>query len=114
MRICVTLTPDGQAGGGFGKAPRVALVTVDDGRVTASEEHAVGWDELHDTGTEGSHHARIARFLLDHAVEVVAAGHIGPPMQHQLGRMGIAFRLGAEGDPRDVAVAAAAERGAGA
>ena len=107
MHVCVTLTPDGLAGGGFGRAPKVGIATVEDGVVTAWEEHEVRWDDLHDAGTEGSHHARIARFLMDNDVQAVAAGHIGPPMQHQLGRMGIRFVLGADGDPRSVALEAA-------
>ncbi|HEX5828159.1 MAG TPA: NifB/NifX family molybdenum-iron cluster-binding protein [Candidatus Limnocylindrales bacterium] len=110
MKVCVTLLPDGTAGGGFGRAPRVGVATVEEGSVTAWEEHEVRWDELHDEGTEGAHHARIARFLLDNGVGAVAAGHIGPPMQHQLGKMGISFLLGADGDPRDVAMVAASPR----
>lgn len=108
MKVCITLTPDGHAGGGFGRAPRVAVATVEDGAVTAWDEHAVGWDALHDEGTEGGHHARIARFLIDNGVGAVAAGHIGPPMVNQLGKMGIAVTMGVEGDARAVAVAAAA------
>lgn len=106
-RVCVTLLPDGTAGGGFGRAPRVAIATVEDGAIAGWEEHDVRWDELHDVGTEGGHHARIARFLIDQRVQVVAAGHVGPPMQQQLAKMRIGLVMGIEGDARDVAAAAA-------
>lgn len=109
MVICVPVTPDGMVDGGFGRAPRVAVIRVEDGEVAAADVHDVRWDELHDTGAEGSHHARIARFLIDNGVEGVAAGHVGPPMQHTMAKMGIRVWLGAEGDARAVAIAAAAQ-----
>jgi predicted Fe-Mo cluster-binding NifX family protein len=65
------------------------------------QEFAVGWDRLHDSGTESGHHARVARFLRDHAVEVVAADHMGPPMEHMLGKMGIRVHLRAAGNARE-------------
>jgi predicted Fe-Mo cluster-binding NifX family protein len=40
-------------------------------------------------------------------VEVVAAGHMGPPMEHLLGRMGLRVTLGVSGDARPAALAAA-------
>ncbi len=100
MIVCVPVTRDGQVGGGWGRAGRVAVAAVADGAVTRWEEFEVGWDRLHDEGSEGGHHARIARFLSEHGVERVVAGHMGPPMEQMLGRMGIAVRLGAEGDAR--------------
>ncbi len=100
MIVCVPVTHDGQVGGGWGRAGRVAVAAVADGAVTRWEEFEVGWDRLHDEGSEGGHHARIARFLSEHGVERVVAGHMGPPMEQMLGRMGIAVRLGAEGDAR--------------
>ena len=77
------------------------------GRSTAWEEHDVAWDALHDVGTEGGHHARVARFLKEHGVEVVVAGHMGPPMEQMLGSMRIVARLGAGGDARQAVLAAA-------
>jgi predicted Fe-Mo cluster-binding NifX family protein len=108
MVICVPVTPEGMVDGGFGRASRVAVMRVEDGRVTAHEVHEVGWDVLHDAGPEGSHHGRIARFLVDHGVEAVAAGHVGPPMVNTMGKMGIRVWLGANGDAQSVALAAAA------
>jgi predicted Fe-Mo cluster-binding NifX family protein len=112
MVICVPVTPDGMVDGGFGRAPRVAVIRVEGGEVVGVAVHDVRWDELHDTGPEGSHHARIARFLTDNGVEGVAAGHVGPPMQHTMAKMGIRVWLGAAGDARDVALAAAREAAA--
>lgn len=72
--------------------------------MSAWEEFDVGWGTLHDAGTEGSHHARIARFLLDHEVEAEVAHHMGPGMEHMLGKMGLTVRLGETGDAKDAAV----------
>jgi predicted Fe-Mo cluster-binding NifX family protein len=108
MVVCVPVTPDGNVDGGFGRAARVAVMRVEDGAIAAAEVHAVGWDVLHDEGPEGSHHARIARFLIEHRVEAVVAGHVGPPMVHTMGRMGIRVAMGAAGDARTAVLAATA------
>ena len=100
MIVCVPVTPDGQVESGWGRAPRVAVASVENGRIVAWEAHDVAWDRLHDVGTEGGHHARVARFLVDHGVRTVVAGHMGPPMVQMLSRMGITVRLGAAGDAR--------------
>jgi len=107
MVICVPMAGDGSVDHSWGRAPRVALVRVDDGTIAAVDEHEVAWDTLHDAGTEGGHHARIARFLREHGVTVVVASHMGPPMAHMLGEMGIRTVLGASGDARAAALAAA-------
>ena len=67
MRLCVPVTIDGQIDPRWGCADRVAIAEVNDGRVVQWEEQDVSWSRLHDTGTEGSHHARVARFLQEHA-----------------------------------------------
>ena len=100
-RVCIPVTPDGQVGGGFGRAPLVAIATVEDGAVTAWEVHAVSWDALHDTTTEGGHHARVARFLMGHSVQLVVVGHLGEGMRHMLDSMGLAVVMGATGDARE-------------
>ena len=103
--VCLPVGEDGRVGHSWGRAPRVAVGEVAEGRVLRWEEFAVGWDSLHDAAGEGSHHARIASFLRDHEVQAVAAGHMGEPMRHMLARMGIELRLGAEGEARAVALA---------
>ncbi len=107
MKICTTLGPDGTVGGGLGRAPRVAVASLDDGRITSWEERDVAWDELHGQGGEGAHHARIVRFLREHDVEVVVAAGIGPGMLRTLGSMGVRAVTGASGDARTAVVTAA-------
>jgi predicted Fe-Mo cluster-binding NifX family protein len=110
MNVCIPVTPDGSVGGGWGRAARVAVARVDAGRILGWTEVDVRWDVLHDEGPEGGHHARIARFLLDQGVQVVVAGHMGPPMAHMLERMGIAVHLDADGDARGAVLAAIGAR----
>ncbi|MHB2024445.1 MAG: NifB/NifX family molybdenum-iron cluster-binding protein, partial [Mycobacteriales bacterium] len=68
--------------------------------------HVVRWSTLHDGGTEGSHHARIARFLRENAVDVVVAEHLGAGMQRMLATMGIRLVTGASGDARQAVLTA--------
>ena len=71
-------------------------------------EHDVEWDTLHDAGGEGQHHARIARFVKEHEVDLVVAGHMGQPMAHMLDKMDVALSLGAAGDAREAVIRALA------
>ncbi len=107
MILCVPVTSDGHVGHSWGRADRVAVAEVANGAIGRWEEIDVGWDRLHDEGTEGGHHARVARFLAEHRVERVVAGHMGPPMRHMLERMGIDALLGPEGDARSAVLGAA-------
>jgi predicted Fe-Mo cluster-binding NifX family protein len=104
--VCVALAEDGQIDPRWGRANRVAIVDVREGRVTDWQEHTVAWDALKDSGTEGSHHARVARFLHEHHVEAVVAHHMGEGMHHMLQKMGLQVRLGAMGDARRAAAGA--------
>jgi predicted Fe-Mo cluster-binding NifX family protein len=97
MIVCVPVTPEGSIGQSWGRAERVAIANVSGRRVVDWQEFEVGWDSLHDSGTEGSHHARVARFLREHEVEVVVANRMGAGMEHMLGKMGLEVRLGATG-----------------
>ena len=101
--MCIPVAGDGSIDPRWGRAARVAVATLAGGGVDRWEEFEVGWDRLHDSGGEGEHHARIARFLREHGVERVVAGHMGPPMQHMLGRMGVEVVLGASGPAREAA-----------
>lgn len=107
MIMCATLGAGGTVGHGLGRASHVALASVTDGQISSWEELDVGWDRLHDQGTEGAHHARIVRFLRDHDVEVVVTPHIGPGMQRTLSSMGVRMVLGAQGDARRAVTEAA-------
>jgi predicted Fe-Mo cluster-binding NifX family protein len=98
MIVCVPVTPTGDIDPRWGRAARVAVVEVQDGELVRWEEFEVAWDQLHDAGTEGGHHARVARFLEDHRIGIVVAEHMGEPMVQMLDRMGMEVRLGASGD----------------
>jgi predicted Fe-Mo cluster-binding NifX family protein len=107
MIVCVPVGPDGTVDPRWGRASRLAVARLAGGRIVSWEEHDVAWDALHDIGTEGGHHARVARFLQDHGVQVVVAGHMGPPMVQMLARMRIVARLGVDGDARQAVEAMA-------
>lgn len=78
MILCVPVADDGSVAPGEGRARRIAVATTADGEITDWRELEVGWDTRHDEGTEGAHHARVARFLIDHKVVVVVAEHMCP------------------------------------
>ena len=106
MRVCVPITADGQVDPRWGRADRVAVADVADGEIRDWQEFTVAWGTLQDQGTEGAHHARVARFLRDKKVRAVAAEHVGPGMQRMLGSMGIRIVSGLGGDARSAARAA--------
>jgi predicted Fe-Mo cluster-binding NifX family protein len=103
MRVCVPITADGQVEPRWGRADRVAVADVADGEIRAWQEFTVDWGTLHDQGTEGAHHARVARFLRDNQVQVIAVHHVGPGMQRMLGSMEIQVVDGLGGDARNAA-----------
>ena len=105
MIVCVPVS-GGQVVGGWGKAQRVAVASIEKGEIGAWEEIDVRWDLSHDEGTEGSHHARIVRFLREHGVEVVVTHHMGAPMAHTIDKMGIRVVRDAEGDAKAAVLAA--------
>ena len=110
MIVCVPVTSEGDIDPRWGRAARVAVVEVRDGELVRWEEVEVGWDQLHDVGTEGGHHARVARFLKDQRIEVVVAHHMGEPMVQMLDRMGLEVQLGASGDAGRAVLFASAGR----
>jgi predicted Fe-Mo cluster-binding NifX family protein len=97
---CATLLPDGTIGGGWGRAHTVGIAKVVDGKVTDWRVEDVGWGALHDTGTEGSHHARIVRYLNDNGVTVVVTGHMGDGMRNTLAKMGVTVHLEIGGEAK--------------
>ena len=100
MTVAVPVGTDGQITPGWGRAQHIAVATTAEQAVTGWQVYDVGWDTAHDEGTEGSHHARIARFLIDHDVTTVMAEHMGEGMTRMLATMGIPTLLGAHGDAR--------------
>jgi predicted Fe-Mo cluster-binding NifX family protein len=105
MIVCIPVTPDGLTAPGWGRARRVAVASASKGALGDWQEYEVKWDVLHDEGTEGSHHARVARFLTDHHVDLVVAEHMGEGMTRMLSTMGIRFVLGVDGDARAAVLA---------
>ncbi len=102
--VAIPVTPDGGVEARFGRAPTMAIATVESGRITDWRTEDVGWDVLHDLGEHGQHHARIVRFMRDNSVTVAAAGHMGPPMVNTLGKLGLAVVLGVPEMPAKDAV----------
>jgi predicted Fe-Mo cluster-binding NifX family protein len=100
MKVCVPITSAGTVDPRWGRADRVAVADVQDGAVRDWTEFDVGWGALHDSGPEGAHHARIARFLRDHEVQAVAVEHVGAGMQRMLTTMGVRIDAGHVGDAR--------------
>ncbi|MGV1004282.1 MAG: NifB/NifX family molybdenum-iron cluster-binding protein [Candidatus Nanopelagicales bacterium] len=108
MIVLIPVTPTGQVDPRFGKAAQVALAEFDaSGELTAWRVTQVNWDEAHDQGTHGAHHARIVRFLKESEVDLVAAAHIGEGMRRTLEAMALPVALGVGGDARQAAQAAA-------
>lgn len=107
MILCVPVTMSGEIDPRWGRAARVAVAEVVGGEIRRWDEHEVAWDELHDAGTEGGHHARVARFVTEHRASLVVANHMGPPMLEMLERMEVGVRLGVRGDARQAVLAAA-------
>lgn len=110
MVVCVPVTVESLIDPRWGRADRVAIAEATTEGIFGWQELEVGWGTLHDAGDEGAHHARVARFLLDHHVEAVVANHMGPGMLHMLAQMSITTHLGATGDAREAVAAAIATR----
>lgn len=106
MRICVPITADGCIDARWGRADRVAVADVVGGEVQDWQEFDVAWATLHDEGTEGAHHARVARFLRDNRVQVIAVHRVGSGMQRMLHTMGIRLVTGLAGEAQAAARAA--------
>lgn len=84
---------------GVGRAPRVGLGTRDGRRLLSWQVIDVDWDRAHDQENEGSHHARVARFLREHHVQELYALRAGDDMRRMIGQLGIEFRT-SSGDAR--------------
>lgn len=108
MILTVPVTTDGQVSTSFGRAAIMAVASVEDGQITDWQQHEVGWDVLHDQGEHGQHHARIVRFLKEHAVQRVLFTHMGQPMQHTIGKMGLELVEVPVTDAREITIQAAA------
>ena len=106
-RMMIVLGPNGFVSGGLGRAATVAVADAEAIYVHSWEEIAVGWDAAHDTQAEGSHHGNMVRFMQDHGIQIVIAGHVGEGMRVVLEKMGITF-VGAPSMPGKTAAMEAA------
>jgi predicted Fe-Mo cluster-binding NifX family protein len=106
MIVCAPVTEEGMIDPRWGKADWVAVANVIDGEIDTWQVVEVSWSRLHDEGTPGSHHARVATFLREHEVEAVVANHIGPGMVRMLDTMSLPVHLGAAGNARAAVQAA--------
>lgn len=113
VRVAVPVNPDGTVGARLGQASSIAVTEVNPARdrVCGWAVHQVDWDQSYARGPHATHHARVLRFLREQAVElVVAGGRVGIPMARSLQADGIDLVLGASGDARAAARAAATGR----
>lgn len=106
MIIAVPVTPLGMVDPRWGKAHDVVIAHVDGEEIVSWEQHEVCWDDLHDQGEHGAHHARIVRFLRDQRVEAVVINHCGAPMMNTMDKMGLVIVVDAEGEAREVVLRA--------
>jgi predicted Fe-Mo cluster-binding NifX family protein len=109
MIVMTPVTPEGATDPRFGRAPRVAVAEVVDGRITSWAEHQVNWDVLHDEGTHGAHHARVMTFLKEQGVEAVVSAEMGPGMARMLDTAKIPVMLASPGDAKASILAAIAD-----
>ncbi len=80
-----------------------------DGSIASWQVHEVSWDDLHDTGTPGSHHARVVTFLKDQGVQAIVVDHVGDGMQRMLATLSIPLLPSTPGDAKASVLAAVQE-----
>ena len=100
MIVCAPITSEKEIDPRWGRADWVVLAEVVNGEITNWQEVEVGWSKSHDEGTDGSHHARVVKFLRDNSVGAVVAHHMGDGMLRMLKTMNIPVHLDASGDAR--------------
>jgi predicted Fe-Mo cluster-binding NifX family protein len=100
MIICAPVTRDGNIDPRWGRADWIVIAEILDGEIKSWQEIEVSWSTLHDEGTDGSHHARVVKFLKDQNIESIVANHMGDGMTRMLETMKISVHLGAAGDSR--------------
>jgi predicted Fe-Mo cluster-binding NifX family protein len=85
MIVCLAVTPEGFLDPRSGRGERVALADLNPDGIESWREIEVGWGSLRESGSGGSHHARVARSLREHHVDAVVAEHMGRDIEHMLG-----------------------------
>ncbi|HEY3339956.1 MAG TPA: NifB/NifX family molybdenum-iron cluster-binding protein [Propionicimonas sp.] len=98
MIVATPVTEDGRSAEAWGRAHWIGVADVSGGAVSSWDVHEVGWDESHDEGTHGSHHAMIVRFLKERAIEAVVVDHMGEGMVRVMETMQIPLLPASPGD----------------
>ena len=106
MKIATPVDPAGQSAHAWGRAHWIAVADVTDGAIASWQVHEVSWDELHDSTTHGSHHARVVTFLKDQGIEAIVVDHVGEGMQRMLTTMSIPLLPASPGDAKASVLAA--------
>jgi len=101
VRLCVPVTEGCDVFPKWCRADRIALADVRSGRIVAWRELRVGWAAAHGESSEDEHHARMATFLHEQAVDIVVVDHMGTCLRGALLRMQIAVHQGAAGPARE-------------
>ena len=109
MKIATPVDAAGQSAHSWGRAHWVAVAEVTDGAIASWQAHEVSWDDLHDTGTPGSHHARVVAFLKDQDVRAIVVDHVGDGMQRMLDALSIPLLQTTPGDAKASVLAAVQE-----
>lgn len=108
MIVATPVTEDSQSASAWGKAHWIGVAGVIDGEVRSWQVHEVAWDESHDEGAHGSHHARIVRFVREQGITAVVVDHMGPGMVQVMLTMRIPLLPATPGDAKASILAALA------
>ena len=101
MTVAVPVTLEGAVFDRLGKAPVFATCSLRDGEITDWVEHQVGWDQTYGVDVMGAHHARVMRFVQDHAVAAVVADDVCDSMRRSLESQGVSVYDNRSGDARE-------------
>lgn len=100
MKIATPVDAAEKSAAAWGRAHWVAVAEVKDGAIADWQVHEVSWDDLHDSGTHGSHHARVVSFLTEHKIQAIVVDHVGEGMQRMLTTMKIPMLQAMPGDAK--------------
>ncbi len=100
MRIATPVDAEGHSAAAWGRAHWVAVAEVSEDALTGWQVHEVSWDDLHDAGTHGAHHARVVTFLKEQGIEAIVVDHVGEGMQRMLATMSIPMLPASVGDAK--------------
>lgn len=109
MIVMIPVTEDGQSDSRFGRAHSVAVVDVQDGQIADWQVHEVGWDVQHDLVGHGTHHANVMRFFVEHKIEAIVVGDMGPGMAKMVTSAKIPAYTTTPGDAKESVLAALAD-----